>query len=109
VVTAPEQPGTYILELDMVQEHVAWFASRGSESSRIQVTIRRDPDMSITSVESQSSTPDSPNHPAMEMYGTPKHDVLETIARGGGKVLSVIPGFSAGPQWSSYFYFVTKA
>jgi len=38
-VKAPDKPGTYILEFDMVQEAVAWFKDRGSKSVRFNVTV----------------------------------------------------------------------
>jgi hypothetical protein len=38
-VTAPPTPGRYILEIDMLQELVAWFASKGSKTLRIEVTV----------------------------------------------------------------------
>jgi SAM-dependent methyltransferase len=39
-VRTPASPGRYILELDMVQEHVAWFKAFGSETVRISVLVR---------------------------------------------------------------------
>lgn len=41
-VTAPETPGQYVLELDVVQELVTWFGDRGSErlTSRVLVEPR---------------------------------------------------------------------
>ncbi len=39
-VTAPRQPGHYMLEIDMVQELVAWFGSRGSQTLRLSVTVK---------------------------------------------------------------------
>ncbi len=38
-VKAPDKPGTYILEFDMVQEAVDWFKSRGSKTVRFDVTV----------------------------------------------------------------------
>jgi hypothetical protein len=39
VVNAPKQAGNYILELDMLQEGVSWFASQGSPTVRLQIKI----------------------------------------------------------------------
>lgn len=39
-VRTPSNPGRYILELDMVQEHVAWFKAFGSETAQIAVLVR---------------------------------------------------------------------
>lgn len=39
VVTAPARPGEYQLELDMVQEQVAWFREKGSQPLRLRVRV----------------------------------------------------------------------
>jgi hypothetical protein len=39
VVTAPARPGEYQLELDMVQEQVAWFREKGSQPLRLKVRV----------------------------------------------------------------------
>jgi hypothetical protein len=38
-VTAPSAPGIYILELDAIQEGVAWFGDRGSEVLRLKIKV----------------------------------------------------------------------
>ena len=38
-VSAPAEPGEYVLELDVVQEGVAWFGSRGSRTLRANVSV----------------------------------------------------------------------
>jgi SAM-dependent methyltransferase len=38
-VTAPVEPGDYILELEMVQEHVAWFKDKGSPTCCVPVRV----------------------------------------------------------------------
>jgi len=39
-INAPRTAGQYILELDMLQEDVSWFALRGSRTLRVPVTVR---------------------------------------------------------------------
>lgn len=39
-VTAPEEPGQYILQWDLVQEHVMWFSMRGAPVGTLPVEIR---------------------------------------------------------------------
>jgi hypothetical protein len=39
-IKAPDIPGNYTLEFDMVQEHVTWFADEGSRTARTKVTVR---------------------------------------------------------------------
>ncbi len=41
VVTAPKEPGDYLLEVDLVQEQVAWFSDKGSPTARAKVTVVR--------------------------------------------------------------------
>jgi glycosyltransferase involved in cell wall biosynthesis len=38
-ITIPETPGNYLLELDMVQERVAWFQNKGSQTTRVKVEV----------------------------------------------------------------------
>ena len=38
-ITAPKQPGDYTLELDLVQEGVAWFGEKGSPTTKVKVTV----------------------------------------------------------------------
>jgi hypothetical protein len=38
-VTAPKQPGDYVLEIDMVHESVTWFYEKGSRTLRLNVRV----------------------------------------------------------------------
>lgn len=38
-ITTPQSPGDYVLELDMVQERVNWFADENSQSVRIKINV----------------------------------------------------------------------
>jgi len=38
-VTAPKEPGEYTLEVDMLQEQVAWFSEKGSQTARTKITV----------------------------------------------------------------------
>jgi hypothetical protein len=39
VITAPKDPGEYTLEIDVVQEGVAWFSEKGSPTAKAKVTV----------------------------------------------------------------------
>jgi hypothetical protein len=39
-ITAPQTPGEYTLELDMVQERVTWFADEESPAARMKIAVR---------------------------------------------------------------------
>lgn len=41
LITAPKEPGEYVLEVDLVQEQVAWFSDKGSQTARAKVTVVR--------------------------------------------------------------------
>ena len=40
LITAPARPGAYTLEIDMVQEGVAWFGARGGTPLRVTITVQ---------------------------------------------------------------------
>jgi len=40
-ITAPKEPGEYLLEVDMVQEGVSWFSDKGSPTAKTKVTVVR--------------------------------------------------------------------
>ncbi|MBR8826762.1 MAG: amino acid adenylation domain-containing protein [Gomphosphaeria aponina SAG 52.96 = DSM 107014] len=40
-ITAPKQPGNYLLELDLVQERVTWFAQKGSQTTIVRVEVKQ--------------------------------------------------------------------
>lgn len=39
VVTAPKEPGDYTLEVDLLQEQVAWFSDKGSPTAKAKITV----------------------------------------------------------------------
>jgi hypothetical protein len=41
LIRAPQEPGEYVLDLDLVQEQVTWFHDRGSETVKTKVTVVR--------------------------------------------------------------------
>jgi hypothetical protein len=43
LITAPEKPGDYVLEIDMVQEGVSWFGQKGSQTWRRAVKVASSP------------------------------------------------------------------
>ena len=38
-ITAPKEPGDYLLEVDLVQEQVSWFSDKGSPTARAKITV----------------------------------------------------------------------
>ena len=39
MITAPTEPGDYFLEIDLLQEQVAWFHDKGSPMARAKITV----------------------------------------------------------------------
>jgi SAM-dependent methyltransferase len=90
-VRAPVRPGRYLLEVDLVQEEVAWFAERGSAPQRLPVRVRR----------RRPLPPRRPREePRMEMYTVPPEEVRRWIEDSGGRLIDVWPLFSAGAGWA---------
>ncbi len=99
-VTAPAVAGRATLELDLVQEQVGWFATRGSRPVRVPVTITGG--SGPVSRAGQSFTP------LMEMYSVPRDEVIATVQAMGGEVLYALPDQSAGAGLSSFRYVVRR-
>ncbi|HYX29118.1 MAG TPA: hypothetical protein VE863_11170 [Pyrinomonadaceae bacterium] len=38
-ITAPKDPGDYTLEVDVIQEQVAWFSDKGSPTAKTKITV----------------------------------------------------------------------
>lgn len=67
-VRAPEAPGTYVLELDPVFEHVAWFSERGVPPLRAEVEVTAGPAAAATPA---AATPAAPAPAATAPAATP--------------------------------------
>ena len=101
-VTLPARPGKYILVLDMVQEGVAWFQSKGSSPARFPIELR-------FAAENRPINDAAGFVPRMEMHGLRQESVLATIMDCHGRVLDIEPEYSAGSEWASFMYYATKS
>jgi hypothetical protein len=97
-VKAPAEPGSYVMELDLVQSGVAWFADKGSQPAHVHVDVRGRP----------RQRDDAAFEPRIEMWGVPRDEVVEVVERSGGNVLDAQEDLFAGPGWIAFRYFVTK-
>jgi len=120
-VTAPAAPGSYLLDVDLVQERICWFAERGSRTGRVPVEVR-------AAVASNSSPHDAPRAavplrvgvfarvkralqgapPVFEMHVLPRTGVESAVASAGGVVEHAIEDGAAGARWLSYTYVCRK-
>jgi SAM-dependent methyltransferase len=117
VVNAPDRPGRYILEVDLVEEGVAWFSDRGSRTSRVDVEVKRLPAWARGSNRLQrtlkrfktgpvgSIDPDAP----FEMHAVPKERVVAVVTGAGGRIVDIERFDVSGPGWESYRYYATKS
>jgi SAM-dependent methyltransferase len=95
---APNQPGDYLLELDMVQEGVAWFKDRGSCSIRVPVHVTEN----AVAAKAEAVVP------RMEMHCVPSEKIVRLVEDSAGEVVDTVEDGWAGPEWRSVRYLVRK-
>jgi SAM-dependent methyltransferase len=94
----PLRPGDYLLELDMAQDWVTWFADHGSPVATIRVRVTGDP----------AGPPPPEIEPRMEMYGVDWVTVVQTVSAAGGVVVDVRDAPRAHPNWRSFQYLLGR-
>jgi SAM-dependent methyltransferase len=122
-VRAPQAPGAYICEIDVVHEGITWFADRGSHTLRrgvdlgeVDGEIRARPAAFGASVMPAHVTADLYSQLPAEnlhiegfpMYGIPMTTVLAILDASGGECFHVATDERGGPEWIGYRYFVRK-
>ena len=114
-IKTPPTPGSYTLELDLVQEGVAWFKDKGAQTLQLPVEILGQiveapvspNDADIRSAENLQDAP-APAKEVFEgfsMHCLPRHEVVEFLYGHGMRLEFIAPSDSAGPGYQSYFYF----
>jgi SAM-dependent methyltransferase len=102
LVTAPNQPGPWVLEVDMIQEGVAWFKDRrGSDSTFVDIDVD-------TSTPDEASEGSIQNGHHIQMFGLSQFSVKEWIEQNGGTIVDIRVDKMAGQHWSSFTYAVSK-
>lgn len=103
-VTAPLQPGRYVLEIDMVHEGVAWFSQLGSRKLTVPVTVKRP-----WRPRRRWGRPGdvAEDVPVMEMHVLAASEVADIVTAANGRIAWVdeqeVPGFD------NRTYYVTKS
>jgi hypothetical protein len=109
-VRSPAEAGSYFLEFDLVHEIVGWFKDKGSESARIPVQVESASRVTATDLADlrpDGCSADSADFtPRIEMYATPKQEVIALIAQAGGEVVDVVECLDE--DWISVTYFAQK-
>ncbi|HWE37872.1 MAG TPA: methyltransferase domain-containing protein [Isosphaeraceae bacterium] len=104
LVIPPATPGRYVLEIDLLQDGVAWFSSRGLEPTRLDVealAVSRKPDVAAV-------VADEPAVPIMESHGIARASVAAFLREHGGTVLDVRAVDMIGGGRPDCCYVVTK-
>jgi len=117
-VTAPMDPGEYVLECDAVHEGISWFADKGSAPWRSTVTVagsstlepfkqeidRPSADIALSLTNDPSLVSPGP----LPMHGIPSGIVEDAIAAHGGTLVRREPDERSGKEWVGYRYIVRK-
>jgi SAM-dependent methyltransferase len=128
-VRAPDRPGKYVLEVDVVHEGISWFSDRGSATARVTVDVvasaSREPHSRpvnagvplALAIPDYSDVALSALLPAFDgdaavsdfpMHGIPRDTVASIVAAAGGEVVQVVDDDHAKPEWNGYKYFVNR-
>lgn len=106
IAIAPTKPGRYVLELDLVQERVSWFADRGSPTTRVPVHVTR------SRIAPWRRHPDAGREgaslrPVMEIHGLSPDAVGDTCARAGLTIVDTSPSGRV-QGWHDHSYVARK-
>ena len=137
--TAPPFDGGYVIEIDLVQEHVAWFQERGSQSLRAACHVRGGRPPTVPSIESRRLGQRFPRlraalvgagldairggwrrarerrrtrrwqRAAMVMHCVPQAEVVHRIEQSGGRVADVDQELIPGGYLSCRYWVVKPA
>jgi SAM-dependent methyltransferase len=109
-VTPPVEPGHYVLEVDALQEWIAWFANTLSVPVEVAGAADVPSEARGEAAERREDAP-SPSAvaPRMEMHVMAREDVIATLEEAGGVVLDAVPRDRCGPLIPSVDYLVARA
>lgn len=107
LVRAPDAPGHYEIEFDIVQEFVSWWADLGSETTRIPVVVSGDgasADLVATSPDMAPILVDEPE--GFQMHPLPLELVSGLFAHCGSEIISAEQDDLAGSDWCSHTHVI---
>jgi hypothetical protein len=100
-----------VLEFDMVEEGVCWFADRGSPTLRVLVDVRSPPKIRrgvLSWIRGSAGDTPKPAPRAFGMYAVPRARVVQAVQSSGGRLLEIESYNPAGEGWESYRYYVGR-
>lgn len=116
---APEVPGTYLLELDLVQEGVSWFKDMGSKTYSVVVNVLgpvQSDDERIVSADVVHPAP-APQSGGLSlstperhfaMHCTPRPEIVDYLFKLGCRLEFIETSGLGGTGTLSYLYYVRK-
>ena len=114
-VRTPPEPGSYLLELDLVEEGVAWFKEKGARTLKLPVEIVSEPvDPAVSTSGAKDLPAPAPSAPGalpeesfegFSMHCIPRHEVVDLLYRHGMRLEFIAPSAAGGPGYQSYTYF----
>jgi ubiquinone/menaquinone biosynthesis C-methylase UbiE len=108
-VMAPDSPGGYELELDIVQEFVAWWGDVGGFTTRAPVEVRDGQYLPAEAVPAAVSAAEPVEIvDSIEMHPIHRELVTRLFERCGCRVVEAIEDDRAGEAWESYTYVVQR-
>lgn len=109
-ITAPDEAGRYLLEVDLVEEGICWFADRASPTLRVPVRVaprrgglRRRLLGGRQAGEAREVAPRP-----FGMYGLPRERVVAAVEDSGARLLAVEEYNPSGEGWESFRYYATR-
>jgi SAM-dependent methyltransferase len=110
-VRVPTTPGPYVLEVDVVEEGVCWFADRGSVPLQVPVAVAPSPRrFRFFAARGAHRADDEPAEPTLfSMHALPRDRVIATLDDCGGRLVDIDSYNPAGDGWESYRYYVARA
>lgn len=101
-VNAPTAAGEYRLELDMVQEFVAWWSESGTRPVSREIRVHETP----AAPGAQHETHATAVAGGIEMHGMPIEPVTALLTHCGHEVIAAVPDTLSGTEWESFTYLV---
>jgi SAM-dependent methyltransferase len=127
-ITSPPHGGHYWVELDLVQDGVAWFNDKGSQTLKIPVLVLGDGYLResfkyfskrvVEFFKYLSKKVANFFYPYVvnffypyqyDMYGIPKDELTEIVTHFKGEIIAFEENDKAGERWFSNTYFITKS
>ena len=107
-IRAPFRPGTFRLELDVVQEGIAWFAWKGSPSLSGLVRVRPSLAALWRGLLGPKETKPKVGRSAMLMNAIPRDEVVALLGSLGAEIVEIAEDASSGREWRAYRYAVQR-